>query len=150
MNLVGNPVKSGSTTGCWKASPTFILPALGADRHRMTKASQIQFLEPYRDHRERRAIYALVEGFRDAQPWFEELYGRRDELLRMRALLLWGTKDPLFGVDSLIRFQEMLPFSETVMFPQVGRLVPEEASQMALDEIRWFLMNQPALSPKMY
>jgi pimeloyl-ACP methyl ester carboxylesterase len=147
-NLVGNPINRLYYR--WlKASPTFILPALFADRHRMAKASQIQFLEPFRNYRERRAIYAMVEGFRDGEAWFEELHSRREELMRMRALLLWGTKDPLFGVDALIRFQEMLPFSETVTFPQVGRMVPEEASHMALEEIRWFLLNQPALSSKL-
>ncbi len=146
--LVGNPINRFYYR-VLKASPSFILPALFADRHRLPKASQTQFLEPFRNFKERRAIYAMVEGLRDSEEWFESLYARRKELEHMRTLLLWGTKDPLFGVDALIRFEEMLPFSETVTFPQVGRFVPEEASMMAIEEIRWFLMNQPAFSPKL-
>ncbi len=144
-NLVGNPINRFYYRAL-NASPTFILPALFADRHRLPRASQIQFLEPFRNYRERRAIYAMVEGLRDSQTWFQSLYSRREELLRMRALLLWGTKDPLYGVEALNRFESMLPLSETVVFPQVGRFVPEEASHMAMDEIRWFLLNQPAFT----
>jgi len=145
-NLVGNPLNRFYYR-VLNASPTFVLPALFADRHRLPRQSQVQFLEPFRNFRERRAIYAMVEGLRDGEAWFEELYARRDELAHMRALLLWGTKDPLFGVQALNRFENMLPLSETVTFPQVGRYVPEEASRMALEEIRWFLLNQRAFAP---
>jgi haloalkane dehalogenase len=144
--LVGNPINRFYYR-VLNASPNFILPALFADRHRLPKASQVQFLEPFRNFRERRAIYAMVEGLRNSEAWFDDLWQRRAALERTRALLLWGTKDPLYGVDALIKFQEMLPFSETVTFPHVGRFVPEEASSMALEELRWFMLNQPAFSP---
>lgn len=142
--LVGNPINR-IYYRILNASPTFILPALFADRHCIPRPSQVQFLEPFRNFRERRAIYAMVEGLRDSEAWFAELWQNRSALLRTRALLLWGTKDPLFGLDALVRFQEILPFAETVTFPHVGRFVPEEASRMALEELRWFLMNQRIL-----
>lgn len=142
--LVGNPINR-LYYRLLNASPTFILPALFADRHSIPKSTQVQFLEPFRNFKERRAIYAMVEGLRDSEEWFNRLWEKRDRLASKRALIMWGMKDPLFGVEALMHWQEMLPLSETVTFPNVGRFVPEEASRMVVEELRWFLMCQPAL-----
>lgn len=146
--LVGNPINRFYYR-VLRSSPAFTLPGLFSDRHCLPKATQIQFMEPFRNHHDRQAVFAMVEGYRKSTTWFEELYSRRTELQHLRVLLLWGLKDPMFGIESMLKFQQLFPLAETVTFPHVGRLVPEEAPHMAVDEIRWFLMNQPALSPKL-
>lgn len=142
-SLIGNPFNRFYYRAL-NAGPSFILPALFADRHRIPKPTQVQYLEPFRAFDERDALYAMIEGLRDGAPFFQSLWDRREAIEFKRTLLLWGTKDPMFKVDYLERFQRMLPNHDTVEFPWVGRFVPEEAAKSACDEIRWFMMNSPA------
>jgi len=142
--LVGNPFNRFYYR-VLNASPSFIMPALFADRHRIPKTTQLQYLEPFRPFRERRGLYAMIEGLRRSEAWFESLWRRIDAIEHKRALILWGTKDPIYTRPSLERWQSALYNSQTVEFPHVGRFVPEEAAKTAAEEIRWFLINSPTL-----
>lgn len=139
--LVGNPLNRFYYRAL-NASPSFILPALFADRHRITRPSRTQYLEPFRSHRERGALYTMIESLERDAPWHEALWAKREAIADKPALLLWGSKDPIFGSDALARFEELFPNHATRHFPHSGRFVPEESPQAALEEIRWFLLNQ--------
>ncbi len=139
--LVGNPLNRFYYRAL-NASPSFILPALFADRHRIQRPSRIQYLEPFSSHRERNALYAMIESLERDADWHEEIWAKREVIRDKPALLLWGTKDPIFGPDALARFEELFPNHTTRKFPQSGRFVPEESPKAAFEEIRWFLMNQ--------
>ncbi|CAN5643396.1 alpha/beta fold hydrolase [soil metagenome] len=143
--LVGNPLNRFYYRAL-NASPSFIMPALFADRHRISRATQRQYLEPFRSYRERQALYSMIEGLRQGGAWFDSILRRMDALEAKRFLLLWGTKDPIFGPDALARWKSELPNHETVEFPWVGRFVPEEAAKQAAEEIRWFMMRSPAFT----
>lgn len=123
------------------ASPAFILPALFADRHRMSRPTQMHYLEPFRAFRDREGVYSLVDGWQRSNPWFESLWERRELIANKRALLLWGMKDPLFGIHALDRWQSVFRESETATFYGSGRYFFEESPKSVTEEIRWFLMN---------
>ena len=142
--LVGNPFNRFYYRAL-NASPNFILPALFADRHRIPKPTQVQYLEPFRRFKERDALYAMVESMRHSERWFADLNRRSIALETKRALILWGTKDPMLRTDYLERWESIIPQHQTVRFPWIGRYVPEEGGRSSLDEIRWFLMTSPAL-----
>jgi haloalkane dehalogenase len=126
---------------------TFIMPALFADRHKIPKATQVQYLEPFRSHKEREGIYHMIESLTNAAAFHNLLWHRREELRATRALLLWGMRDPMFGPDALARWEQILPEAEVVEFKGSGRFVPEEAPSVVADQIRWFLLNhQTAVS----
>ena len=139
--LVGNPLNRFYYRAL-NASPSFILPALFADRHRIQRPSRTQYLEPFRSHRERGALYAMIESLERDAEWHETLWNRRAAIADKPALLLWGTKDPMFGPDALERFEGMFPDHSTRRFPHSGRFVPEESPREAFEEIRWFLLNR--------
>ena len=138
--LVGNPLNRFYYRAL-NASPSFILPALFADRHRITRPSRTQYLEPFRSHRERGALYTMIESLERDAEWHENLWAERDAIREKPTLLLWGDKDPIFGPDALLRFEEAFPNHTTRHFPNSGRFVPEESPKAAFEEIRWFLMN---------
>ena len=138
--LVGNPLNRFYYRAL-NASPSFILPALFADRHRITRPSRTQYLEPFRSHRERGALYTMIESLERDADWHESLWARQAAIREKPALLLWGDKDPIFGSDALLRFEEAFPNHTTRHFPNSGRFVPEESPKAAFEEIRWFLMN---------
>lgn len=139
--LVGNPLNRFYYRAL-NASPSFILPALFADRHRIQRPSRTQYLEPFRSHRERGALYTMIESLERDASWHEELWAKREILAEKPTLFLWGDKDPIFNLEALARFEELFPNHTTRHFPQSGRFVPEESPMAALEEIRWFLMNQ--------
>jgi len=143
--LVGNPWNRFYYRAL-NASPSFIMPALFADRHRIPKPTQIQYLEPFRPFHERQGLYEMIEGLRDSQSFFNRVWNLREAIEFKRTLILWGMKDPMYRPDYLAQWQEILPNHETVEFPHVGRFVPEEAPRSAIDEIRWFLMNSPTFN----
>jgi haloalkane dehalogenase len=143
--LVGNPFNR-IYYRFLPASPTFILPALFADRHNLPRPTKVQYLEPFRIYRDRMALYAAIEGLSKSRQWFNDLWSRRAILEEKRALLLWGMKDPIFGSNSLERFEEMLPYHETHPVRSCGRFVPEEAPKEATDVMRWFLLNHSAVT----
>lgn len=143
-HLVDNPLNRFYYRAL-NAGPGFILPALFADRHRMGKSTQYQYLEPFRQFDERAALFAMIAGLRKSSVWHDALWSQRHRLQDKRILLAWGLKDPLWGVDELRRWQRAFPRAETAVYPAVGRYVPEEAGRLFLDEIRWFLISQPTL-----
>lgn len=138
--MVGNPINRVYYR-LLNASPSFILPTLFADRHRIPRATQAQYLEPFRDHRRRDGIYRLIESLTQSASFHQQMWDRRAELRGVRTTLLWGMRDPMFGAESLNRWCEALPHAEVVRFEQHGRFLPEEASERVADEIRWLFMT---------
>ncbi len=131
------------------ASPLFIFPALFADRHRMSRSTQMQYLEPWRSFKTRGAAYDMVSGLRSSRDWFDELWEKREVLADKRALLLWGLKDPLFGIHALDRWTNLFNNLEVTTFERNGRYLLEENPWPVVDELRWFLMNfQSALTER--
>lgn len=131
------------------AGPGFILPALFADRHRMRKATQMQYLEPFRRFDERGGLYAMIAGMRKSATWHDMLWSARDRLRDKRMLLMWGLRDPMWTIDDLRRWERAFPHAETAVYPHVGRFLPDEAGRAVLDEIRWFLMTQPTVAARL-
>jgi pimeloyl-ACP methyl ester carboxylesterase len=124
-----------------KATPSFILPPLFADRYRMSKAIQRQYLKPFETHWDRIGVYTMVESWKKSAPWYESVAGKLGSLKAKKTLLLWGTKDPMFGTDALERMQSFFPEARTIEFPESGRFLPEEQAERVTGEIQWFLMN---------
>ncbi len=124
-----------------QATPSFILPPLFADRYRMSKAIQRQYLRPFETHSERIGVYTMVESWKKSGEWFEALRPKLDVLASKRVMLVWGTKDPMFGKEALLRMQEIFPEAITHEFPESGRFLPEEQSAKVTGEIQWFLLN---------
>lgn len=137
--LIGNPLNKFYYR-VLNASPSFILPPLFADRHRLPRSTQVQYMEPFRRHADREGVYGMVEAMRTSHRWFDDLWCRREALRDKSFLYLWGTKDPLFGADALLRLEEAFPRSTRITYP-TGRFIPEECPEVAVGEIGWFLLN---------
>ena len=138
--LVGNPLNRFYFR-VLNASPAFILPGLFADRHRMSRPTQMHYLEPFRAFRDRDGVYKMIEGWQRSNDWFESLWQQRHRIADKRSVLLWGMKDPLFGIHAMDRMASLFPEAERVPFYGHGRYVLEESPKSINEEIRWFLMN---------
>lgn len=138
-NLYGNPINRFYYR-VLNASPAFILPTLFADRHRLPRPTQMQYMEPFRRQADRDGVYGLVESWRTGSAFYDSLWARRGEIAHKRAVMLWGMKDPLFGPDALERLRGAFRESTAITFP-TGRFLPEERGDETAGELSWFLLN---------
>lgn len=131
-----------------RATPSFVLPPLFADRYRVARPILRQYLYPFDTHRDRIGLFSAVEGYRRDGAWFNSVADSASVLQDKRTLIVWGLKDPLHTEDSLARLQMLFPEAQTVSFADTGRLLPEEKPEALTGELTWFLMNasQPGMS----
>jgi haloalkane dehalogenase len=128
------------------AAPSFIVPALFGDRDSIGRTSRLQYLEPFRNYRDRIGLYVMVESLTKSRKWYRQLWERRTAIQDKRALLLWGMKDPIHDKHSLERFQEFFSESQTHQVKTAGRYIPEECPKEAIEAMKWFMMtHSPAL-----
>ena len=107
-------------------SPRVLLPALYGDRSALTPEVHRHYLRPFPDAASRHAPAVLARELIASGDWYDELWDRRRALADKPALLVWGGRDRAFGDPDLQRFQEALPTSETVAYPEAGHFVQEE------------------------
>lgn len=112
-------------------SPRVLLPALFAERSKLTRAVHHHYLRPFPNVHSRRAPAALARELIGSSAWFDQLWKGRDALAEKPALLVWGEKDSAFGMRDLQRWQEALPKAVTVRYPGAGHFVQEEAPDSA-------------------
>ena len=124
-----------------QSAPSFVLPALFADRYTISRSIERQYLKPFSNSTERKGVYTMVESWQLSSSWYESVRTKIGPLQSKRMLLLWGMKDPMFGIDALDRMKGMFPDAQTIEFPESGRFLLEEQSERVTGEISWFLMN---------
>ena len=107
-------------------SPRVLLPALFAERSKLTRTVHHHYLRPFPDARSRYALAVLARELIGSSAWFDNLWSRQAVLADKPALLVWGEKDRAFGAQDLRRWQENLPGAETALYPEAGHFVQEE------------------------
>ena len=124
-----------------QSAPGFVLPALFADRYSISRSIERQYLKPFSSYAERKGVYTMVESWQRSGAWYESVRAKVGSLKTKRMLLLWGMKDPMFGVDAFERMQGIFPQAQAIQFEESGRFLPEEQAERVCGEISWFLMN---------
>lgn len=124
-----------------QSAPGFVLPAAFADRHRMNRSIERQYLKPFGSNDDRKSVYTMIESWKKSGDWYDSVGQKMNALCAKRTLLLWGMKDPMFGAEALTHMQELFPAASTLEFEDSGKFLPEEQSERIAGEIRWFLMN---------
>jgi len=119
-------------------SPKFYLPILFADKHNLPKWVQDQFQHAFNNQFETYCPEALSRAMTARDGWFESV-AERFAALNKPCLILWGGDDQTYGQDALARMEAILPNAATVVLPNVGNYVPEEAPQLSIQHIRAFI-----------
>ena len=73
-------------------------------------------------------------------------YPLRDELPRVSVptLIVWGTRDPLVGVDHAKELEELIPDARTVIYKGAGHVVQLERPDEFNAEVEGFVSSRPA------
>jgi pimeloyl-ACP methyl ester carboxylesterase len=120
-------------------SPRVLVPALFADRSRLTPEIHRHYVDAFPSPAERQAPWVFARELMGSSDWYEGLWRRRDRLAGLPALVLWGMKDSAFRPDALARWRDALPGARVVELPDAGHFVQEEAPEDVAREIRRLL-----------
>jgi len=116
-----------------------LAPYAYADRSKLTRRIHDQYLAPFRDLGSRgRVLWPLARAILGSGEYYDSLWRRRDRLLEIPALVIWGTKDPAFQPTLLARWRSVLPHATVVELP-VGHWPQEEAPGEVLRAVQSFL-----------
>ena len=80
-----------------------------ADKSLLTPALHAQYLGPFPTPASRVAPWILARELSGSNDWYASLWEARDVLADIPALVMWGTKDPLFPLTHLERWRATLP-----------------------------------------
>jgi acyl-CoA synthetase (AMP-forming)/AMP-acid ligase II/pimeloyl-ACP methyl ester carboxylesterase len=135
----GSPPKLITTAGSaallrtvTERTTTFIRAGLALSRPRMAPETRQGLLAPYRTADRRTGIRAFVADIPldERHPSYETLDNiatGMSDLAHVPALLLWGTRDPVFSEQYLHDLEERLPHADVHRFVGASHFVTEDA-----------------------
>lgn len=124
--LAGSPLGRTLITR-FNAFARGVMPLAFADRSRLSDAAFRHYLTPLATPTDRIGSWAFPRALRGASDWLGALWARRAALPDGPALVVWGLRDPAFGLRPLRRWMALLPHAHVHSLPDVGHYVPEEA-----------------------
>ena len=113
-------------------------------RERMTPAIKRGYLAPYNSWANRIGVHSFVQDIplKESHPSYETLRQVEQGLAQFQnhpTLLIWGERDWCFTTDFHDQFQKHLPNAESLMLPDAGHYVFEDAYEEFLPKLREFL-----------
>ncbi|HEY9227138.1 MAG TPA: alpha/beta fold hydrolase [Gemmatimonadaceae bacterium] len=124
-----------------------IMPSAFADRRKLTSKIHRQYLAPFSGKDGRgRVLHAFARALLGSSAFFRDIGGRLHQLRRVPVLIVWGTKDPAFGVRFLDRWRVELPDARVEAL-DVGHWPQEEAPTEVNEALRSFLAAARVAGP---
>ena len=116
-----------------------LTPHAFADRRKLTPEIHAQYLAPFPDAWSRGAVlWTLAAAILGSGAHYDSLWGRREELRDIPALIVWGMQDPAFPPRYLERWMAALPAARVSELP-AGHWPHEELPDEVLAAMREFL-----------
>jgi haloalkane dehalogenase len=127
----------------FNAFPRFIVPYAFGDLSKLTRAVHRNYIEPFPTPQSRKATWVFPKAIIGESDWLASLWDKRDRLADKPVLVLWGLRDPAFGLRELDRWKTAFPHLEAQTFPGVGHFVAEELGPAAIGPVEAFLRAHP-------
>jgi haloalkane dehalogenase len=118
------------------ASPRWLLPASFARRERLSADVHRQYLAPFAKRDERIAPWVLGRELTGSDDYYAQLWADRANLARLPLTLVWGQKDPAFGMKELARWREAFPHAAVQLLEDTGHFPQEEVPTKVTAAIR--------------
>lgn len=125
-------------------SPRFILPG-SFGTNKPDKKILAHYTRPFANRKQRNGTIAFARSLRDDQPWFEEIWNKKESVSDKPTLLLWGMQDPVIPSKNLEKFESGFRFSTSVTLDSSGHFPQEEEPEQVIKNIRSFLMAHSPL-----
>ena len=105
---------------------------------RYTPRIHAQYAAAAADPAARHATWIYARELLASGAWFDALWQRRERIAGIPALLLWGSRDPVFA-SALPRWRTVFADADVVEWPDVGHAPPEVRGPEAAARVRRFL-----------
>ena len=134
----------GSRAGRWlyqyaNVSLRVLMPLAYRRRATLTREIHEQYLAPFRDREGRgRVLHALAAALLTSTDHYAWLWDRRQALLPLPTLLVWGVDDPVFGRRYLTKWHRALPHARVAEIA-AGHWPHEEDPAAVLNALEGFL-----------
>jgi haloalkane dehalogenase len=117
-----------------------LMPYAYGDRKKLTPAIHGQYLAAFPDADSRgRVLWPLARGLLASSDHFDSLWQRRQRLVEIPALILWGLRDRALGPDLLARWRTALPQARVAELPDAGHWPHEEQPDEVIKCLQAFL-----------
>jgi haloalkane dehalogenase len=98
-----------------------------------------QFTKPFASINQRKGPIAFAKSLLHDQPWFEELWNKRQIIASKPTLFIWGMEDPAISSAYLKKFQGGFSNSKTLELQTCGHFPQEEEAEIVAKSIFEFL-----------
>jgi pimeloyl-ACP methyl ester carboxylesterase len=119
-------------------SPRFLLPQSFGIKKLPARILK-HFTRPFGSKPERYGALAFAHSLLNDQPWFGEMWDRREVLRDKPMLLIWGMQDKFVTAKHLRKFEGGFPASVSVQLEQCGHFPQEEEPERVIEAIQEFL-----------
>jgi haloalkane dehalogenase len=123
----------------FNVSVNVLMPKAVANREVLTARIHRQYRAALGEPDARIAAWECARALLGSSAWYDEIWADRERLATKPMLLLWGAKDPTFGLPYFDRWRRAFPAAEAHVFENSGHFVPEEAADAAGPLIQAFV-----------
>jgi haloalkane dehalogenase len=96
------------------------------------------YLAPWQDHARRTAATVAPRQLIKASPYLREVEANLNKLADRRTLIVWGEADFAFGEPERLRFEQVFPKHQTVLFANASHFLQEDEGERIAEAIRNF------------
>ena len=105
-------------------------------RKKLTDAEMDAYRGPFPTPESRRPVLEFPREILASRAWLAETETRLPTLRDRPALLVWPTKDPVFGTSERQRWEQVFPNHRTIGLEGAGHYIQEDAADEIVSSIR--------------
>jgi pimeloyl-ACP methyl ester carboxylesterase len=117
-------------------SARVLVPASFGDKKRLTKAVHRHYIGPFSARKLRAGPYAMARALIGSSAFFARLWAHRSILAELNLTIVWGDKDPAFGVQQRDVWTAAFPRARLVRVADAGHFVAEERPDVIIEVLR--------------
>jgi haloalkane dehalogenase len=99
------------------------------------------YLTPFRQPKDRLPTIIFPRQLREAKPFLSKVRDGLAKLSQKPALIVWGERDFAFQEPERSRFEDVFPKHTTVLLPNAGHFIQEDAPKQINQAIRKWMMG---------
>ena len=105
----------------------------------LDKRALKMYLAPFKTRGKRAPTHIFPRQLRAASPFLAEISKGLPTVADKPALIVWGEKDFAFQVPERSRFEQLFPNHKTVLLPNAGHFIQEDAPDDIVQAVRgWY------------
>ncbi len=109
----------------------------------LDKRALKMYLAPFKTRGKRAPTHIFPRQLRAASPFLAEISKGLPTVADKPALIVWGEKDFAFQAPERSRFEELFPNHKTVLLPNAGHFIQEDAPDDIVQAVRsWFAADK--------